>query len=145
MALAVLRRYQEDWLAGRTVPGVAGLVGLRLLAAGEGEARLEMDAGPRHHNPMGTVHGGVLCDLADAAMGVAMASALEEGEAFTTVELQMNFFRAVTQGRLTARGKLLRRGRTTAYLESEVTDEEGRLVAKGSSCCLIQSGEAAPR
>jgi len=134
-----LRRYLEGWLSGRNEPPVATLVGLRLLSAGGDGATLEMDAGTQHHNPMGIVHGGVLCDLADAAMGVAMAAALEEGEAFSTVELQMNYFRAVTEGRLTALGRLVRRGRTTAYLESEITDGEGRLVAKSSSCCVIQS------
>ncbi|HLA81224.1 MAG TPA: PaaI family thioesterase, partial [Thermoleophilia bacterium] len=75
---------------------------------------------------------------ADAAMGGAMASSLEEGETFSTVELQMNYFRPVRQGRLAASARMVRRGRTTAYLESEVFDADGQLVAKGSSCCVIR-------
>ena len=133
-----LKEYLGGWLEGRIEPGVAGLVGMRLLSAGGGEARLEMQAGPQHHNPMGIVHGGILCDLADAAMGGAMASSLEEGETFSTVEPQMNYFRPVRQGRLAASARMVRRGRTTAYLESEVFDADGQLVAKGSSCRVIR-------
>lgn len=140
---AALKRYLDDWLAGRAEPGVAKLVGMRLVAAGGGEARLEMDAGPQHHNPMGIVHGGILCDLADAAMGVAMTSSLEPKETFSTLQLQMNYLRPVRQGRLAATARMIRRGRTTAYLETEVVDAEGQLIAKGSSCCAIKSaGEA---
>jgi uncharacterized protein (TIGR00369 family) len=92
---------------------------------------------------MEIVHGGILCDLADAAMGVAMASALEEGETFSTLELQMNYLRPVRHGRLTAAAQLVRRGRTTSYLETEVVDAEGQLIARGSSCCVIKAaGEA---
>jgi uncharacterized protein (TIGR00369 family) len=54
-----------------------------------------LDAGPQHANPMGTLHGGILCDLADAAMGIAYASTLEEGESFTTLELKINFFKPI--------------------------------------------------
>ncbi len=134
-----LKEYLEGWREGRIEPGVARLVGIRLLEAGAGEARLEMEAGPQHHNPMGTVHGGILCDLADAAMGMAMASLLEEGESFGTLELQMNYLRPVRQGRLEASARLVRRGRTTGYLECEVLDAKGQLVLRGSSCCVIKS------
>ena len=87
---------------------------------------------------MGTVHGGILCDLADAAMGVAMASSLKGGETFRTVELHINYFRSVQESLLTAVGRTVRRGRTTGYVECEIVDETGTLVAKASSCCLIQ-------
>jgi uncharacterized protein (TIGR00369 family) len=141
--VAALRQYLDDWLAGRVEPGVTRLLGIRLVAAGEGEARLEMEAGPQHHNPMGIVHGGILCDLADAAMGVAMASSLEPKETFSTLELQMNYLRPVRQGRLAATARMIRRGRATAYLETEIVDAEGQLIAKGSSCCAIKTaGEA---
>jgi uncharacterized protein (TIGR00369 family) len=66
------------------------------------------------HNPMGTLHGGVYCDLADAAMGYAYASTLAEGETFTTVELKINFFRPVRKGRLTAEARVVKAGRRWA-------------------------------
>jgi uncharacterized protein (TIGR00369 family) len=71
-------------------------------------------------------------------MGVAMACSLEAGETFSTLELQLNYLRPVRQGRLAASAKMVRRGRTTAYLESEVFDAGGQLIAKGSSCCVIK-------
>jgi uncharacterized protein (TIGR00369 family) len=66
-----------------------------------GHATFVMEADERHHNPMGTMHGGIFCDLADAAMGFAYASTLNEGETFTTVELKINFLRAVRKATLT--------------------------------------------
>src|SRR3712207_6094551 len=69
-------------------PSVATLVGFTLDEAGDGRAVFRLDSDPaRHANPMGTVHGGILCDIADAAMGMAYASTLADGESFTTLEL----------------------------------------------------------
>jgi uncharacterized protein (TIGR00369 family) len=78
-----------------SAPGVAKLIGFRVSAFGSGEAVVELDSGPQHYNPMGTVHGGVLCDIADAAMGVAFASTLDADQSFTTLELKINFLRPV--------------------------------------------------
>src|SRR5438552_3536756 len=85
---------------------VARLLGLVLKAVEPGRAVFEMEADERHHNPLGTLHGGVYCDLADAAMGYAYASTLGQGEAFTTVELKINFFRPVRKGKLTAEARV---------------------------------------
>jgi uncharacterized protein (TIGR00369 family) len=95
-----------------------------------------MEAGERHHNPMGTLHGGVYCDLADAAMGYAYAATLAEGETFTTVELKINFFRPVRKGRLTAEARVVRAGASLGYVECDVRDGEGRLLARASSTCM---------
>ena len=74
---------------------------------------------------MGTVHGGILCDIADAAMGIAYASGLDEGETFTTLELKINFLKPVRTGRLTATGRIVKAGRTVGLVECDVTDEQG--------------------
>ena len=92
-------------------PPVADLVGFRVLEVAPGRALFEMEAGPQHANPMGTVHGGILCDLADAAMGIAYASTLGEGESFTTLELKINFLKPVWKARLRAEGRVVKRGR----------------------------------
>jgi uncharacterized protein (TIGR00369 family) len=76
-------------------PPIGRLIGFALKAVKQGHAVFEMEVDERHHNPMGTLHGGVYCDLADAAMGIAYAATLGEGESFTTVELKINFLRAV--------------------------------------------------
>ncbi len=92
---------------------------------------------------MGTLHGGVLCDVADAAMGIAFAGTLAPDESFTTVELKINFFRPVWTAQLRAEGKVVRRGSQMGYMECEITDEQGRLVAKSSSTCMVLKGEHA--
>jgi uncharacterized protein (TIGR00369 family) len=92
---------------------------------------------------MGTLHGGILCDIADAAMGIAFASTLAADESFTTIELKINFFRPVWKGLLRAEGKIVRRGSSLGYLECEITDESGRLVAKAASTCMVLRGQRA--
>ena len=88
----------------------------------QGHAVFEMETDERHHNPMGTLHGGVYCDLADAAMGYAYAGTLGEGESFTTVELKINFFRAVRKATLTAEARVVKAGNTLGYVECDVKD-----------------------
>ena len=86
---------------------------------------------------------GILCDIADAAMGMAFASTLAEGESFTTVELKINFFRPVWNAQLKAEAKVLRRGSKIGYVECEITDESDKLVAKSGSTCMVLAGEHA--
>jgi uncharacterized protein (TIGR00369 family) len=124
-------------------PPVASLLGFRLVAAGPGSATVELDAGVRHANPMGTVHGGILCDIADAAMGIAYAAGLDEGETFTTLELKINFLKPVRTGRLTATGRVVKSGHTVGLVECDVLDADQRLVARASSTCLTLRGEQA--
>ena len=117
-------------------PPIGRLLGFVLKAVEPGRAICEMQADERHHNPMGTLHGGIYCDLADAAMGYAYASTLGEGETFTTVELKINFFRPVRQGKLTAEARVVKAGSTLGYVECDVTDQTGRLVARAASTCM---------
>jgi uncharacterized protein (TIGR00369 family) len=117
-------------------PPIGRLLGFALKAIESGRAVFEMDVDDRHHNPMGTLHGGVYCDLADAAMGFAYAATLGEGESFTTVELKINFLRAVRKGKLVAEAKVVKAGSTLGYLECDVTDQNGKLVAKAASTCM---------
>ena len=124
-------------------PPIAKLVGFHLTGYTKGQAVFAFEAGPQHANPMGTLHGGILCDVADAAMGTAVATTLEEGETFTTLELKINFLKPIWNAKLTATGKVIRRGKTICLTECEVTDEKGSLVAKASSTCMILIGEKA--
>ena len=125
-------------------PPIADTIGMRLVDVERGRAVFELDADiSKHGNPMGTLHGGVLCDVADGALGVAFASTLEEGETFTTLELKINFLRPFWSGLLIATGTLVHRGRTLGMTECEVVDTDGRLIAKASSTCLVLRGDAA--
>src|SRR6267142_3947114 len=104
----------------------ARLIGFDVPEHGNGRAVVTLQAGPQHANPMGTMHGGILCDIADAAMGIAFASTLGPGESFTTVELKINFLRPVRQAQLRAEGRVVQRGRTIGYVECEITDDNGK-------------------
>jgi uncharacterized protein (TIGR00369 family) len=124
-------------------PPIARLIGFQLVEVEPGRARFSLDADERHHNPMGTLHGGVLCDIADVAMGLAYGAMLEEGETFTTLELKINFLRPVRSARLRADGIVVQKGKTVGLAECSVTDERGRLIAKATSTCLTLRGEQA--
>ena len=124
-------------------PPVAKLVGLELLAVEKGRTRFRLAAGERHLNPMGTLHGGILCDLADAAMGSAMATTLEAGQSYTTLELSINFLKPIRSGVLTAEGRVVKRTRRTGLTECDVVDEKGSLLARAKSTCLVLDGKDA--
>lgn len=124
-------------------PPVARLIGFRLISAGDGASVFEMEADERHWNPMGTLHGGVLCDIADAAMGFAYAAMLDEGESFTTLEIKLNFLRPVWKARLRAAARVVKKGRKIGVVECDVTDENGNLVARASSTCMTLTGDDA--
>jgi uncharacterized protein (TIGR00369 family) len=117
-------------------PPIGRLLGFFLKAIEPGRAVFEMEADERYYNPMGTLHGGIYCDLADAAMGYAYAATLAEGETFTTVELKINFLRAVRRGRLIAEARVVKAGSALGFVECDVTDQAGKLVARASSTCM---------
>jgi uncharacterized protein (TIGR00369 family) len=124
-------------------PPIAALLGFTLTSVGDGEATIELKVDERLANPMGTLHGGVLGDIADAAMGMAWASTLGEGETFTTLELKINFLKPVWSGTLRARGRVVKAGRTVGLVECDVLDAEDRLVARASSTCMTLRGAQA--
>jgi uncharacterized protein (TIGR00369 family) len=124
-------------------PPVAELLGLGIVSVEPGRVVMAMHVKPQHANPMGTLHGGILCDLADAAMGMSYASSLAEGETFTTLELKINFLKPVWTGRLTAEGRLVKGGHTVGLVECDIHDEDGRLVARASSTCMTLRGAQA--
>jgi uncharacterized protein (TIGR00369 family) len=123
---------------------VARFVGFRLVETDPGIAVFELDARPEHANPMGTLHGGILCDVADAAMGMAFASTLGEGESFTTLELKINFLKPFWTGTLRATGKVVKRGSTVGMVECDVVDPAtGALIARASCTQMALKGAMA--
>jgi uncharacterized protein (TIGR00369 family) len=134
----------QAMIRGEAPPApVAKLIGFDLVEVGPGKAVFELQATEVHRNPMGTLHGGILCDIADAAMGIAYASNLADGESFTTLELKINFLKPIWNARLRATGHVVKQGRTVGMVECDVTDEKGRLVARASSTCMTLRGEQA--
>ncbi len=136
----LIDRFNAVLRGERTVP-VGALIGFRPTVIRRGEAVFELEAGPQHANPMGTLHGGVICDIADAAMGTAYASILDENESFTTLELKVNFLRPFWSGKLVATARVVQAGRTIGLAECDVTDPEGRLIARVMSTCMTLRGD----
>jgi uncharacterized protein (TIGR00369 family) len=145
---AAIETYLEDGdLVGGMMEGVPApvgvLVGFDVVAFEPGHAVVELAAGPRHANPMGTVHGGIFCDLGDAAMGYAFATTLGPEESFTTLELDVKYLKPVWEGTITAEADVVKQGSTVSLVECDVTDEEGSLVARLASTCLTLRDEQA--
>ncbi|MEE8435637.1 MAG: PaaI family thioesterase [bacterium] len=124
------------------VSGVASYTGMEVLATEEGLCRIAFTPDKRHANAANSMQGGVLAAVADAAIGTALASTLKENEFFTTVEMKMNFLRpSPFHKRLEVEGKVVHRGRSMAYMECTVTNEEGKLVARINSSSMIVQTE----
>jgi uncharacterized protein (TIGR00369 family) len=135
---------QPSDVAPEEFPAPIGkLLGLTITSSGAGRATVEFEASGRYANPMGTLHGGVLCDLADAAMGVAYLSTLAQGETATTIELKINFLRPVWNARLRAEARVVRAGKVVGLIECDILDERRRLVARASSTCMTLRGRLA--
>jgi uncharacterized protein (TIGR00369 family) len=136
--------YMQRMLKGDAPPPpIAATLGIELVQAEPGHVVMEMEAGPHLANPMGTLHGGVLCDIADAAMGMSYASLLAPGETFTTLELKINFLRPVWKGRIRADAQILKGGRTIGLVECRVLTADGQLIAHVTSTCMTLRGEQA--
>ena len=131
----------EKVLASR--PAVAELIDFNVEEIGGGRAVGYLQAGPQHANPMGTMHGGVLCDLVDAAMGMVFASTLAPLESFRTTSLSINFFRPVWQARLRAEAHVVSRGKNLGYVECDIADQDGKQIAKANCSCFVLRGEHA--
>jgi uncharacterized protein (TIGR00369 family) len=125
----------------RTLPRapVAECLGFALVAAEEGKVVFELVPEEFHANPMGLVHGGVACMLIDSAAGAAVHSTLPLGSRYVSLETKVNFVRPITPetGRLRCEGTLLSRGSRVALAEGRLLDASGKLLAHGTSTCLI--------
>ncbi len=120
-------------------PPIAELMGFRGVEAERGRAVFEMEPGPEHYNPIGSVHGGIALTLLDSAMGCAVHTTLDAGVRYTTLEVKTNFVRPITAdtGLIRCEGTVLHRGSRIATAEGKLTDGAGRLLAHGTTTCLI--------
>lgn len=122
-------------------PPIAQLMNMRLREVDHGLAVFECEPDESVYNPIGVVHGGLVCTLADSAAGCAVHTTLAPGVAYTSVDITVNYLRPVTlnSGTLTVTGKVVRSGRRMALAAVEVHDSANRLVATASSNCLIMT------
>jgi uncharacterized protein (TIGR00369 family) len=144
------REYVEGLAGGQVPPPpMASLLGFRVIEAGEGEVLVVCAPEEAFYNPIGIVHGGLLCTLLDTAMGLAVQTLMPPGASFSTIEIKVNFLKAVRagDGDLAARGRVTKRGSRVTFTEAEVRDPGGSLVGTATSSLLVHdpSPSARPR
>lgn len=114
------------------------LLSMKIVEAGIGFSLLEIDLEKKHLQPFGLVHGGVFASIIDAAAFWSIYYSIQDPNAgATTVDLKLNYLAPAVSGKLIARGALIKLGRTLGYAEARVTDQEGRLLAHGTSTLMI--------
>ncbi|WP_414687840.1 PaaI family thioesterase [Mycobacterium sp.] len=120
-------------------PSIGSLLGMTFDEVGHGRVVMSLHTRPEFANPLGTLHGGICATLLDSAMSSAVHSTLEAGVGYGTLELKVNYVRSVPVDgvKLTATAHTIHVGRTTATAEGRVYDPDGRLVAHGSTTCII--------
>ena len=120
-------------------PPVIDLVGISLIEVDAGRVVMNFTPAEYHYNPLGTMHGGILATLLDSVMGCAVHTTLPKGRGCTSLEIKVNYVRAVTNasGKLSAEGKIVHGGRRSAVAEARVVDAKGRLCATASTTCLV--------
>jgi len=123
---------------GIPAPGIARLLGFTLTRVEAGDVEAVLETRDDMTNPMGTVHGGIAATLLDTVMGCAVHTVLDAGESYTTTDLHVRYVRAVSPGTtLTATGTVTHRGRRLATAEGRVVDDRGKLVAHGTTSCMV--------
>ena len=148
--LEFLRRQLDGTLpAGATTEmqyptAISKTLGFRITEIDVGYAKVEMDANAEMHgNQQGTVHGGMLCELADATIGTAHSTAILEGETFTSIDLKISFFRPVWKSVLTATAKQIQHGKTVTHYQCEILREDGKTIALAMSTVMTLRGNSA--
>jgi uncharacterized protein (TIGR00369 family) len=128
-------------LAEGTLPlnTIAQTLGYDVTEAVSGRVVVTAEPNESHLNPAGTVHGGLAATLLDSCMGLAIQSTLERGISQTTLEFKISLVRPITPetGPIRAEGVVLSRGRRVGTAEGRITDGQGRLLAHGTTTCLI--------
>ena len=123
---------------------ISQLLGFRIASIGEATAVIELESDATvHGNQQGTVHGGLLCELADAAIGTAHSTLIAEGESFTSIDLKATFLRPVWQSRLLARAWAEHRGSTICHYRCEIQRDDGKTVASIASAVMTLRGQHA--
>ena len=120
-------------------PPIAQLMGMQLTEIEPGVVTFTVDPHESHYNPIGAVHGGIMCTLLDTVTGCAVHSTLQAGWAYTTVDINVSYLRPVTLGSGTLRftGRVIKGGRRIAFTSAEGVDAAGALIATATSTLLV--------
>jgi uncharacterized protein (TIGR00369 family) len=134
------RDYLQAMLDGELPPPpISGLMGFQPVSLGDGIVTFTCTPDESAYNPIGVVHGGLVCTLLDTVIGCAVSTTLAVGIGYTSLEIKTSFLRPVRagEGALTATGRVTKPGRRAAFADGEVRDTRGQLVATATSTCLV--------
>lgn len=136
--LEIIQAIQDGDLAP---PAIGVLMGFKLLEVKDGEVTFGCTPNAHHYNPLGVVHGGLAATLLDSAVGCCIQTKLPAGTSYTTLELKVNYIRAMTTetGPVRATGKVIHVGRRSATAEGKILDQNGKLIAHATTTCIIFS------
>lgn len=130
-------------MADGELPGapIASHFGMEVINVESGSVVFRCTPDESHHNPIGTIHGGLVCTMLDSALGCATHTTLPAGTGYTSIEIKVNFLRPVSAGNgaLICRGRVTKPGRRVTFAEGEVLDSEGKVVATATGSLLIFS------
>jgi uncharacterized protein (TIGR00369 family) len=134
-----LEQIQFFAAAGLNYKGIGHKLGFAITEVEKGRVVFEAKPGEEHYNPLGTVHGGYLATLLDSALGCAIHSSLKPRLGYTTLELKVNYLRAMSAatGPIKAEGRVVQTGRRAAFAEGQITDANGRVYATATTTCLV--------
>jgi len=134
------------WQGRIPPPPIAILLGMSIVSVEPGQVTFGLDVGEHLYNPIGSVHGGVFCTLLDSAMGCAVHTSLDRGQAYTTLELKVNMVRALTMDTpgVAATGQVVSAGRRVVTASGQITGPDGALYAHATTTCLVFESPRAP-
>lgn len=119
------------------------LISMNVREIGVGYSFFEIDLAKKHQQPFGLVHGGVFASIIDTAASWAIFYAIgDQNAGMTSVDLKLNFLAPAVSGKLIAKGRLIKLGKTLGYAEAEVTNESGKILAHGTCTLMILHGKA---
>lgn len=132
--------YLRSMLSGELPPPpITNLMSMRLTAVEQGTATFVCEPDESHYNPIGTVHGGLVCTLLDSALGCAVQTTLPQGQGYTSIEIKVNYLRPVLAGAgpLTCVAHVTKPGNRVAFADGVVTDASGKVVATATGSLLV--------
>jgi uncharacterized protein (TIGR00369 family) len=133
----VKEKVYHAWKTGTYPSTATRTLGIKILELSEGRSLVEMEVDERLHNMSGNMHGGIMADIADAAMGIAISTTISSDEDFTTMEMKISFFRPHVKGPLRAEGIVAKRGKRVAFAEAVLTNQQKQIVAKANGTWLF--------
>jgi len=133
----IKEKVYHAWKTGTYHSPATKTLGIKILELSEGRSLVEMEVDEHLHNMSATMHGGVMADIADAAMGIAISTTISPDEDFTTMEMKISFFRPHIKGPLRAEGIVAKRGKRVAFAEAVLTNQQNQIIAKANGTWLF--------